>query len=165
MMLAVTEDPPIRQATEGDVSEILRLVRELAKFEREPDAVKMDADLLHAALFGPNQVASCLVAEGPAGLVGIALWYRTFSTWTGRPGMHLEDIYVEAPWRRSGLGRRLMVGLADLCVERGLARLDWEVLDWNEAAMSFYRSLGAAPLEEWQTWRITGDALIGLARR
>lgn len=164
MMLAVTEYPPIRQAIEGDVSEILRLVRELATFEREPGAVKMDVNLLHAALFGPNQVASCLVAEGPAGLVGIALWYRTFSTWTGRSGMHLEDIYVEEEWRRTGLGGRLMVELAEICVEQGMARLDWEVLDWNEAAMSFYRSLGAAPLGEWQTWRITGDALIGLTR-
>lgn len=163
MMVLVTELPRIRQATDGDVSEILRLVRGLAAYEREPDAVKMDEDLLRAALFGADPVASCLVGEGPLGLVGIALWYRTFSTWTGRPGMHLEDIYVEQEWRRSGLGRRLMVKLAEICVEQGLARLDWDVLDWNESAMSFYSSLGAAPLGEWQTWRIAGDGLIGLS--
>ncbi len=164
MMAVMAEQPNIRQAHEGDVSEILRLVRGLAAYERDPDAVKMDAPLLYAALFGPDQVASSLVAEGPNGLVGIALWYRTFSTWTGRPGMHLEDIYVEEDWRRSGLGRRLMVELANICAERGLGRLEWEVLAWNEPAIDFYRSIGAAPLGEWQAWRISGDALARLGR-
>lgn len=164
----MVEHPIIRDANEGDIAEILRLVRCLAAYERELEAVEMDAELLHAALFGQDPAASSLVAEGPDGLVGIALWYRTFSTWTGRPGVHLEDLYVEEQWRRSGLGRRLMAALAGICVERGMTRLEWEVLDWNEPALAFYRSLGAAPNEGWQTWRISGPALegnIGIGRR
>ncbi len=161
----VTDIPLIRPARHGDEAEIVRLVKALATYEREPDAVKLDTDLLHAALCGPQPVASALVAEGPLGLVGLALWYKTFSTWTGRPGMHLEDIYVEAQARRGGLGRRLMAHLASICAEEGMARLEWEVLDWNEPAMAFYRSLGAAALDEWQTWRVTGDALTELARQ
>lgn len=161
----VTPTPLIRPAREGDEAEIVRLVKALATYEREPDAVKLDVSLLHRALFGPQPAASALVAEGPSGLVGLALWYRTFSTWTGRPGMHLEDVYVEAGSRRSGLGRRLMAELASICAEQGLARLEWEVLEWNEPAAAFYESLGAAPLDEWQTWRVAGDALAELGRQ
>ncbi len=158
----VTDSPLIRPAREGDEAEIVRLVKALATYEREPDAVKLDVNLLHSALFGPQPAASALVAEGPHELVGLALWYRTFSTWTGRPGMHLEDLYVQADARRAGLGRRLMAGLASICVEQGLARMEWDVLEWNEPAAVFYKSLGATPLDEWRTWRVAGEALDGL---
>lgn len=165
MMAGVTDTPLIRLAREGDEVEIVRLVKALATYEREPDAVNLDVSLLHEALFASRPAASALVAEGPDRLVGLALWYRTFSTWTGLPGMHLEDIYVEPESRRFGLGRRLMAELARICAEQGLARLEWEVLKWNEPALAFYRSLGAAALDEWQTWRVAGHALVELGRQ
>lgn len=154
----------IRAAEPRDVPVVLELVRELAAYEREPDAVAATEADLHAALFGPDPVAGTLVAEADGQVVGFALWYRTFSTWTGKPGLWLEDLFVRPEHRGSGLGKALLVALAGLCVERGWTRFEWWVLDWNEPAQGFYRSLGALPEDEWTVWRVSGTALARLAQ-
>ena len=160
----------VRPAVPADVPVLLELVRELAAYEREPDAVEATEDMLAAALFGPAPVASCSVALGPpdsdgAGeVVGFALWYVTFSTWKGLPGLWLEDLFVRPSARGQGLGKALLQDLAQVCVARGYARFEWWVLDWNAPAIGFYRSLGAVPQEEWTTFRVDGDALTALAR-
>ena len=154
----------IRPAEPGDVAVVLELVRELAAYEREPDAVEATEELLNTALFGEEPVASCHVALAPDGeVVGFALWYVTFSTWKGRPGIWLEDLFVRPSARGLGLGRALLQELAGICVARGYARFEWWVLDWNEPAHGFYRSLGARPEDEWTVWRVDGEALAALA--
>jgi GNAT superfamily N-acetyltransferase len=156
----------VRPARPDDVPVLLSLVRELAEYEREPDAVETTQDMLRAALFGPSPVASCSVALGPGGdVVGFALWYVTFSTWKGLPGLWLEDLFIRPSARGSGLGTALLQELAGICVDRGYARFEWWVLDWNAPAIGFYRSLGAVPQDEWTTFRVDGDALSALARR
>lgn len=155
----------IRLAEPGDVPVLLALVRELAVYEREPDAVETTEPMLDAALFGEQPVASCHVAVGPDGdVVAFALWYVTFSTWKGRPGLWLEDLFVRPTARGTGLGRQLLQALAAVCVERGYARFEWWVLDWNEPAHGFYRSLGAQPEDEWTVWRVDGDRLRALGQ-
>lgn len=153
----------IRTATPADVPTLLQLVRELAVYEKEPDAVVATEDDLHAALFGADPVASCHVAEQDSTVVGFALWYRTFSTWTGKPGLWLEDLFVRPEARGSGLGKALLVELARTAVERGWTRFEWWVLDWNAPAQGFYRSLGARPEDDWTVWRVDGAALTALA--
>ena len=155
----------IREAQPSDVPVLLELVRELARYEREPDAVVATEDDLATALFGPDPSAGCHVAEVDGAVVGFALWYRSFSTWLGRPGLWLEDLFVRPEHRGAGLGRQLLVQLAAVCVERGWPRFEWWVLDWNEPAHGFYRSLGARPEDEWTVWRVDGDALEVLAQR
>ncbi len=156
----------IRAAVPADVAALLGLVRDLAAYERAPAAVEMDEVALDAALFGADPVAGCEVAAAPGGeVVGLALWYRTFSTWTGVAGIHLEDLYVRPEHRGTGHGRALLARLAAICVERGHGRLEWNVLDWNSPAIGFYRALGAVPLEEWTTFRLDGAALRDLAAR
>ncbi len=153
----------IRTAVETDVPVLLQLVRELAEYEREPDAVEATEDDLHRALF-VDGTASCHVALDAGGeVVGFALWYVTFSTWKGRPGLWLEDLFVRPSARGSGLGKALLQALAAVCLERGYPRFEWWVLDWNEPAHGFYRSLGARPEDEWTTWRVDGEALTSLA--
>jgi GNAT superfamily N-acetyltransferase len=156
----------VRAAVAADVESIGALVRELADYERELDAVLATVDDFRAALFGSNPRAHCHVAEvsGPDGpvVVGIALWFVSFSTWRGRHGVWLEDLYVQPEYRRLGLGRALLEALAQICVERGYRRLEWSVLDWNTSAQDFYRSLGAEPQSEWTTWRIDNEALVKL---
>ena len=158
----------VRPAREEDVHAIDRLVHELAEYEREPDAVLATADDFHAALFGPNPLVHCLVAEadaeGSVEVVGFAVWFVSFSTWRGRHGIYLEDLFVRPDRRGSGLGRALLRELARICVERGYARLEWNVLDWNEPALGFYRALGAEALDTWTMHRISGEALERLAR-
>lgn len=155
----------MRAATRGDVATIDRLIRELAVYEREPEAVEASADDLDTALFGPDPRLFAHVAEvddgdtGDAEVAGMALWFVTYSTWRGRHGIWLEDLFVEPQHRGLGLGRALLATLAATCAERGWARLEWSVLDWNEPARAFYRSLGAAPQDDWTTWRLDGDAL------
>ncbi|KRA38038.1 MULTISPECIES: GNAT family N-acetyltransferase [unclassified Nocardioides] len=153
----------VREATPTDVPDILRLVRELAAYEREPDAVATTEGHLHTWLFGPDPVASVLVAEADDRVVGIALWFRTYSTWTGVPGIYLEDLYVEPGQRGSGLGKALLTSLATIAVERGYQRVEWAVLDWNTPAIEFYEALGARPMQEWTTYRLTGAALAELS--
>ena len=154
---------PVRDAGPDDVPVLLALIRELAVYEKEPDAVDATEELLAAALFGPDAVASCSVAELDGAVVGLALWYRSFSTWVGRPGMWLEDLYVRPEARGHGLGAALLRTLARTCVERGYTRFEWEVLDWNAPAQGFYRTVGALPQDEWTRWRVSGEALNALA--
>lgn len=152
----------IREATPTDVPDILRLIRDLATYEREPDAVETTEDHLHTWLFGADPVASVLVAEAGGEVVGIALWFRTYSTWTGVPGIYLEDLYVDPARRGSGLGKALLAALARIAVDRGYRRLDWAVLDWNTPSIEFYEALGARPMQDWTTYRLTGEALAEL---
>jgi GNAT superfamily N-acetyltransferase len=153
----------IRPARPGDEADLLRLVRGLARYEREPDAVVATEGSLAAALFGPDPRVFAHVAEDAGRTVGLAVWFLAFSTWTGRPTLYLEDLFVEPERRRSGLGRELMAALAGRAAELACARMDWSVLDWNEPAIGFYRSLGAYPLDGWTTWRLEGAGLTRLA--
>jgi len=158
----------IRAARPGDETALLELIRALAVYEREPDAVETTVADLTAALFPPDPAsarAHAFVAEsdepsadGPA-LFGLALWFVTFSTWTGRHGIWLEDLFVDPSARGLGAGKALLEELAQECHRRGYPRLDWAVLDWNTPAQGFYRSLGARPMDEWTSWRVDGEAL------
>jgi len=159
------DHPDIRPATAGDVPGILRLVHELAAYEKEPDAVEATEADFTAVLFPTDgePTAFCHVAESGEGgsrhVVGMALWFLTFSTWTGRHGIHLEDLYVEPGHRGSGLGKALLTTLAHVCRERGYRRLEWKVLRWNTPSIAFYESLGAQPQAEWETYRLDGAAI------
>lgn len=154
----------VRPATIADVEQLLMMVRELADYERSPDSVEATAGQLREHLFGPDAVARAQVAVDAAGQVaGMALWYRTYSTWTGVPGIHLEDLYVRPSARCSGHGRALLAALAAICAERGWRRLEWEVLDWNLDAQAFYRALGARPHDGWTSFRLAGAPLDALA--
>jgi GNAT superfamily N-acetyltransferase len=154
----------VRAATVDDAPELLRLVHELAAYEREPDAVKATAADYEAILFpsAGNPTGFCEVGEVAGRVVAMAFWYVTFSTWSGKPGIWLEDLYVEPEHRGSGLGDALLARLARLCVQRGYARLEWWVLDWNQPSIDFYRSRGAAGLDDWTHFRIDGTALSNL---
>lgn len=155
----------IRGATPGDVPDILAMIRELAEYERALDEVLATEDLLDAALFGPDPGVFALIAETPDGtVVGFALWFRNFSTWLGRHGVYLEDLYVRPAYRGQGYGKALLVELARICLDRGYGRLEWWVLDWNEPALRFYRSIGALAMDEWTVQRVTGQTLRDLAR-
>ena len=155
----------IRPAVATDVPEIVAMIRELATYEREPDAVEATEELIAAALFGPSPAAYCHVAVDDGSTMGFALWFLNFSTWLGRHGIYLEDLYVRPEARGAGAGRALLAELARICVERGYRRLEWSVLNWNVDAHGFYRRLGAAPMDEWTVWRLTGDALAELGGR
>jgi GNAT superfamily N-acetyltransferase len=145
----------IRAAVAEDVPAILGLIRELAIYEREPDAVVATESGLSDALFGPDAFANCHVAELDGSVVGFALWFRNFSTWLGRPGIYLEDLFVQPEHRGSGLGKALLTTLIDIARERGYGRVEWSVLDRNEPAIGFYRAIGATPNDEWTVWRLT----------
>jgi len=149
---------PVRAAVPADVPVLLHLVRELAVYEKEPDAVDATEADLHRGLF-EDRTCSAHVAEVDGATVGFALWYPTFSTWTGRPGLWLEDLFVLPSARGLGLGRALLQELAAVCLSRGWSRFEWWVLDWNAPAIGFYRALGAEPQDEWTTFRVSGEAL------
>ena len=153
----------IRPAQESDVSAILSLIIELAVYENEPDAVETTEADLQAALFADEPQVFAHVAEADGQVVGFALWYVTFSTWTGQHGIWLEDLFVQPAHRGSGLGKALLAELASICVERDYRRLEWWVLDWNEPAKGFYDSLGAEAMDEWTVRRLDGDDLARLA--
>lgn len=154
----------IRPATPNDVALILDLVRELAVYEREPDAVVATEAMLHKALFETG-VAESLIAELDGRAVGFALFFHNFSTWTGKPGIYLEDLYVTPDARGAGAGKALLQHLAGIALDRDCGRFEWAVLDWNTPAIDFYRAMGAQPMEEWTVQRVTGDALVALAGR
>ena len=154
----------IRPATPVDVTTILRFVRELAAFEREPDAVATTEAMLHEALFGAAPAAEAVVAE-TAEPVGFALFFHNFSTWTGKRGLYLEDLYVTPAARGQGVGAALLRHLAGIALDRGCARFEWSVLVWNTPAIDFYRAKGAVGMEEWTVQRVQGDALVRLAGR
>jgi GNAT superfamily N-acetyltransferase len=153
----------LRAATREDVPLILALIRELAEYEREPDAVQADAATLAANLFGERPGAEVVIAEADGRPAGFALFFHNFSTWLGRRGLYLEDLFVRPEFRGRGVGQVLMAYLATLAVERGCGRFEWSVLDWNTPAIDFYRRIGAVAMEEWTVQRIAGDALQALA--
>jgi GNAT superfamily N-acetyltransferase len=155
----------IRPARHADVPRILELIRELADYEQSLDRVSATADGLRAALFADQPAVFAHVADADGDVVGFALWFVNFSTWLGRPGIYLEDLYVTPAVRGRGVGKALLAELAATCVRRGYGRLEWWVLDWNEPAMNFYRSIGAEPMSEWTVQRLSGTALAELAGR
>ena len=156
----------LRAATEADLDTIIELIHALADYEREPDAVRLDREVLRGHLFGPRPYAEVIFAETDTGdSAGFALFFHNFSTWEGKPGIYLEDLFVRPEFRGHGYGKALLSELARLAVERGCARLEWAVLDWNEPSIQFYKALGAVPMDEWTTYRVAGDALRGLAGR
>lgn len=152
----------VRPAAVADIPAILALIHELATFEREPDAVEATEDALREALFGAHPQVFAHVAEQDGAVVGAAIWFVNFSTWTGRHGIYLEDLIVSEKVRGGGHGRALIRELARICLERGYRRLDWSVLDWNVEGQRFYRSMDAVPMDEWTGWRLSGSALESL---
>lgn len=156
----------LRPATEADLDTIIELIHALAEYEREPDAVHLERDVLRGHIFGPKPYAEVILAETDAGAsAGFALFFHNFSTWEGKPGIYLEDLFVRPEYRGHGYGKALLVELARVAVERDCARLEWAVLDWNEPSIQFYRALGAVPMDEWTTYRVTAEALQDLARK
>ena len=155
----------IRPATPADVPTILRFIRDLAAFEREPDAVHATEASLAGALFGVHPAAEAVIAEPENEPLGFALFFHNFSTWTGRRGLYLEDLYVTPAARGRGIGAALLRHLAALALTRGCARFEWAVLDWNADAIAFYRACGAVGLDEWTVQRVSGEALVRLAGR
>jgi GNAT superfamily N-acetyltransferase len=153
----------IREARGEDVAAVVGLVHELAEYERSAELCTLTEEQMHTALFGPAPVACCHVAEVAGEVVGCAIWFVNFSTWRGVPGLYLEDLFVQPAHRGTGLGRALLAALAAVCAERGYGRLEWQVLDWNEPSIRFYRTLGAVPMDEWTTYRLDGDALSTFA--
>ncbi|MCP3734193.1 GNAT family N-acetyltransferase [Sphingomonas sp. RP10(2022)] len=153
----------IRPAIPADVPVILRFVRDLAAFEREPDAVEATEAMLTDALFGATPAAEAVIAEGDGKPLGFALFFHNFSTWKGRRGLYLEDLYVTPAARGRGVGGALLRHLAALAIARGCARFEWSVLDWNADAIAFYRQMGAVGLEDWTVQRVDGEALVRLA--
>jgi GNAT superfamily N-acetyltransferase len=152
----------IRGATPADVPEMLALIRDLAIYERQPDAVvATEADLLRDG-FGPQKVFSCLIAEWEGKPAGFALYFPFYSTWRGNAGVHLEDLFVRPEFRRRGIAKALFARLAAIALERG-DRFQWHVLDWNQPAIDFYEQMGAHMLHEWRIMRIDGEALSALA--
>jgi len=149
----------IRPATPADTPTIARLIRALAEYERLAHAVDFSEADLHRYLFGPRAFAEVLLAEEAGVVVGFALFFHNFSTFRGKPGIYLEDLFVEPSHRGKGHGKALLRALARLALERGCGRLEWAVLNWNEPAIQFYRALGAVPMEDWRVYRLTGTAL------
>ena len=154
-----------RAATPQDVPHILAFIRELAVYERLEDQVVATAADLAAALFGPRPHAEVIIGCLAGEPVGFALFFHNFSTFLGKPGIYLEDLFVRPAARGAGVGKRLLAHLAQLALARGCARLDWSVLDWNTPSIGFYRSLGAVTLDDWTTFRLTGAALERMANR
>lgn len=157
-------DPRVRRVRAEDVPAVVGLVEELAEYERARQECHLTAEQLHDALFRPSPALFGHVAEVDGEVVGMALWFLNFSTWRGTHGIYLEDLYVRPTQRGSGLGRALLQALAQECVTRGYARLEWWVLDWNAPAIGFYKSLGALPMDEWTVFRLTDDSLTALGR-
>ena len=153
----------IRFAAPRDADTIVRLIRGLAQCEREPNAVEVTAPQIRAQMESADPPFECLLAEFDAEPVAFALFFRNYSTWRGRPGLYLEDIFVREEFRGRGIGGALIRRLAQIALQRGCARIEWAVLNWNTPAQSFYREYGARPLDTWTIWRLEGDALARAA--
>ena len=153
----------IRPATDDDVALIAQLIRELAQYERLADAAVATEAGLREQLFGERPAAEVLVAEADGEPAGFALFFHTFSTFLGKRGLYLEDLFVRPAFRGLGLGKHLMAALARIAVQRDCGRFEWSVLDWNEPSIAFYRRLGAVGMDEWTVQRLEGDALHALA--
>ena len=155
----------LRVATRDDIALIAHFIRALADYEKLLDEVRLDEGVLAEKLFGPRPYAEVLIGEINGQPEGFALFFHNFSTFEGRPGIYLEDLFVTTEARGSGLGTALLAELARLAVERDCARLEWSVLDWNEPSIGFYKALGAKPMDEWTVFRLDGAALTNLAAR
>jgi len=155
----------IRTTTEADVPIILQLIRDLATYERAPDAVVATEAGLREVLFGAKRAAEVLLALENAEPVGFAVFFHNFSTWLGRPGLYLEDLFVRPEKRGKGYGRALLQRLAQIAKDRGCGRMEWAVLDWNDPAIQFYRKLGAQPMDEWTVFRLTDEGIAKLASK
>ena len=153
----------IREATEGDVPLILSLIRELAEYEKLSHEVVATEEALRESLFGERRYAEVLIAEHDGAPAGFALFFHNYSTFLGKPGIYLEDLYVRPEFRGSGIGKKLLAHLAGLAKRRGCGRLEWWVLDWNEPSIGFYKKLGAVPMDDWTVYRVSGSALEDLA--
>lgn len=154
----------IRTATEADVPLILEFIRALADYERLADSVVATEDVLRTTLFGQPRFAEVLIGEADGDPAGFALFFHNFSTFLGRPGIYLEDLFVKPHYRGRGYGKALLARLAGIARERNCGRLEWAVLNWNKPSIDFYESLGAVPMNEWTVYRLTGAALENLAR-
>ena len=154
----------IRAAEPSDIDTIIQFIRDLADYEKLAHAVNTDRDTLARYLFGARPMAEVLIAERQGDAIGFALFFHNFSTFEGRPGLYLEDLFVRPEARGSGAGKALLVRLAQLAIERDCARLEWSVLDWNEPAIAVYRAIGAVPMDEWTIQRLDGASLQALAR-
>jgi GNAT superfamily N-acetyltransferase len=153
----------VKVATEQDLPLIFAFIKELAAYEKLAHEVTATEDGLRSALFGPRPAAEVLIGCAGEEPAGFALFFQSFSTFVGRPGLYLEDLFVRPQWRGRGLGSRLLAVLARIAVERDYGRMEWSVLDWNEMALRVYRKIGARPMDEWTVQRLTGDALRRLA--
>jgi GNAT superfamily N-acetyltransferase len=153
----------IRSAVQADVATLVELIHDLADYEGSPGLVKVDPRLLQAALFGPSPAVFAHVAEEEGRILGIAVWFLSYSTWTGRHGIYLEDLYVRPEARSRGIGRALLTELASIAKRSGYERVEWSVLNWNESAIRFYRSLGAVPMDKWTGYRLDAGGLSALA--
>ncbi|MGS0688238.1 N-acetyltransferase family protein [Nakamurella sp. GG22] len=156
-------DPRIVPIEPDDVPAVVQLVYDLAEYERLRENCLLTVDQLRDALFGPSPALFGLVSRADGIVVGYALYFLNFSTWEGVHGIYLEDLYVRPDVRGSGLGKAMLVALAELAVERGYARVEWSVLDWNRLSIDFYEALGAVPMDGWTTYRLTGPALRQVA--
>ncbi len=155
----------VRDAVPDDVGQVVDLVRQLARYERSEDAVQAAEEDLRRALFCTSPQVFALVAEAEGKVIGIAVYFVSFSTWTGRHGLYLEDLFVVPEHRSRGVGRALLGSLAARALDRGCARVEWAVLDWNQPAIDFYRSLGAIANDDWTTFRLSGAALAEVGDR
>ncbi|CAB4855083.1 MAG: GNAT family N-acetyltransferase [Actinobacteria bacterium] len=155
----------IRVAIKEDAPRILQLIKDLAEYERAPLEAKATLEQIEESLFSQHPHAFCHVVEVAGNVVGISIWFLNYSTWLGKPGIYLEDLYIDPAFRGQGFGLSLLKELAKICVEREYERLQWWVLDWNEPSIEFYKSLGAVPMDEWTVFRVSGDALKDLATK
>lgn len=149
----------IRYARKEDAPTILQLISDLAEYEKSPHEAVATLNQIEESLFSHNPTAFCHVAEVDGNVIGISIWFLNYSTWLGKPGIYLEDLYIDPAHRGKGFGLSLLQELAKICVERGYERLQWWVLDWNQPSIEFYKSLGAEPMDEWTVYRVSGDAL------
>jgi GNAT superfamily N-acetyltransferase len=165
MVLARPGGVLVRDVVPADAGQVVDLVRQLARYERSEDAVQATEEDLRRALFCPRPQVFALVAEAGDKVVGIAVYFVSFSTWTGRHGLYLEDLFVVPEHRSRGVGRALLGALAARALDQGCPRLEWAVLDWNQPAIDFYRALGAVANDDWTTFRLSGSALAELGER
>jgi GNAT superfamily N-acetyltransferase len=153
----------VRPATIADLPDIFKFIHALAEYEKAPDEVVLSLDDLEQSFFGENPQVYCLLSQEANVVTGIAIWHLNYSTWLGKHGLYLEDLFVDPKYRGAGHGKALLVRLAQICVERGYPRFQWWVLDWNEPAIDFYKSFGAVAMDEWTVFRLSGDPLKKLA--
>ena len=153
----------IRPAGPDDIDELLALIHELAVYEKAPESAVATPELLHRALFGERPTAEAVIAELEGKPAGFALYFHNFSTWLGKPGLYLEDLFVRESMRGKGIGKALLLHLAGIARDRGCGRMEWSVLDWNTPAIDFYKALGAEPMDEWTVYRLDAAALERVA--